>query len=117
MKKLIAFALLALVASPAFAATRVIEFAQVDPSSIGAPIVPATNLITEQGALTTSTTPQNSSAFNVLSGMICIQSDEAVYVKFGANPTATVNSYRIQAGQEQFFLIPVGQSWKVSVRQ
>ena len=116
MKKILLFVLLAL-AHPAFAATRIVEYVSSDPSSLAAPIVPAGGLIAEQSALTTTTTPTNSATFNALTNLVCIQSDEAVYVKFGSNPTATTNSYRIQAGQEQFFLVPVGQSWKVSVRQ
>jgi hypothetical protein len=98
-------------------ATRIIEFLPLDPSAIGAPIVPAGNLVTEQTALTTTTSPTPSAVFDARTGLVCIQSDEAVYVKFGTNPTATVNSYRIQAGQEQFFLVPAGQGQKVSVRQ
>jgi hypothetical protein len=96
-------------------ATRILEYVANDPSSIGEPVVPLENV--QQPALTTSTTPTNSAAFDARTNLICVQSDEAVYVKRGANPTATTDSYRIQAGQEQFFAVPVGQGWKVSVRQ
>jgi hypothetical protein len=48
--------------------------------------------------------------------MVCVQSDEAVYLAFGTNPTATTNGYRLQAGGEQFFTVDVGKSWKVAVR-
>ena len=99
-------------------ATRIIEYVSNDPSMIGAPIVPADGQITEQGALTTSTTPANTAAFDPRTNLICVQCDEATYVsKPAISPAVSVNSYRIQAGQEQFFRVPVGQSCKVAVRQ
>ena len=48
--------------------------------------------------------------------MVLVQSDEAVYVAIGTNPTATVNDYRLQAGGEQYFSIIPGASMKVAVR-
>lgn len=97
-------------------ATRIIEYVRNDPSAIGAPIVPADTMITEQTALTLTTTPQNSAVFDARTNLICIQCDEASYVQLGKTPSATVNSYRIQAGQEQFFSVPVNAGWKVSAR-
>jgi outer membrane protease len=93
-------------------ATRIIEYGNLVGGSAAA--VPAAQKVVSQAAITATTTPTQSSAFNVGTGIVLVQSDEAVYVAFGSNPTATTNDYRIQAAGEQFFW--VGSGNKVSVR-
>ena len=96
-------------------ATRIIEFGGDDRSD-DLPVVPSSQRITSQSAITATGTSAQSAAFDNATSLVCVQSDEAVYVLFGTNPTATTNDYRIQAGGEQFFTIPYGKSWKVAVR-
>jgi hypothetical protein len=80
------------------------------------PVIPASQKLVAQAAITASATPASSSAFDARTSIVCVQSDEAVYISFGASPTATTNDYRIQAAGEQFFEVQPGQSWMVSVR-
>jgi hypothetical protein len=94
-------------------ATRILEYG--GPSQNDFPCVPAVNRVLAQSAMTASGTSAQSSAFDGSTSLVCIQSDEAVYVLFGTNPTATTNDYRIQAGGEQWFEVLPG-SWKVAVR-
>lgn len=93
--------------------TRIIEYGGQGMSQ-PFPVVPANQKLVSQAAITATATPASSSAFSGGSGLVLIQSEEAVYVAFGSAPTATVNDYRIQAGGEQFFVVQPG--WKVSVR-
>lgn len=97
-------------------ATRILEFEGDFRDSSLAAIVPMTQLITEQSAMTATGTSAQSSALGGATTFICVQSDEAVYVELGTNPTATGNSYRLQAGGEQFFAVAHGLSWKVAIK-
>jgi hypothetical protein len=97
-------------------ATRIIEYAEVGLRGDAIPVVPTRRGYTEQSALTANGTSQQSLAVADTTRMVCVQSDEAVYLAFGTNPTATTNGYRLQAGGEQFFTVDVGKSWKVAVR-
>jgi hypothetical protein len=98
-------------------ATRIIEYC-APARGDGYPVVPAGRKVTAQTALTATGTSQQSAAFASNTRIVGVQSDEAVYVAFAANPTATTNDYRLQAGTEQFFdLFPyAGQNWKVAIR-
>lgn len=92
-------------------ATRIIEF-EFSARADGLPVVP--RKITAQTALTATGTSAQSAAVGLLSRLVLVQSDEAVYVAIGTNPTATTNDYRIVAGGEQFF--EIAPSEKVAVR-
>jgi hypothetical protein len=94
-------------------ATRIIEYGDKRRTD-SFPVVPSTTKITAQTPLTANGTSAQSAAFNAATNMICVQSDEAVYVNIGTNPTATTSDYRIQAGGEQWFDVVAGQ--KVAVR-
>lgn len=94
-------------------ATRIIEYGGRGRAD-GFSTVPATQKVKAQTPITATATPASSSAVDPATGIVCVQSDEAVYVAFGASPTATTSDYRLQAGQEQFFDVAPG--WKVSVR-
>lgn len=93
-------------------ATRILECGNVCRREDGLPIVP--RILLEQAAMTASGTSAQSAAFSTALGSVCIQSDEAVYVKIGANPTATTDCYRIPAGGEQWFECAKGE--KVAIR-
>jgi hypothetical protein len=94
-------------------ATRIIEYGGMSRYR-EFPIVPATAKVTAQSAMTASGTSAASSAFNAATGLVCVQSDEAIKVAFGSAPTATDNDYKIQAGGEQFFDVLPG--WKVAIK-
>jgi len=94
-------------------ATRIIEYGGRGMASDFA-VVPSNQRTASQAAITATGTSAQSSAFNTGTSIVCVQSDEAVYVLFGSNPTATTNDYRLQAGGEQFFAVSPG--WKVAVR-
>lgn len=94
-------------------ATRIIEYGGRSRST-DFPVVPTRQQLVVQSPITASSSPASSSAFNNGTSLVCVQSDEAVYVAFGSAPTATTSDYRIQAGQEQFFDVAPGH--KVSVR-
>jgi hypothetical protein len=92
-------------------ATRIIEYGGIERND-GLPIVPMP--VRSQTAMTATGTSAQSAATGTDCDFICIQSDEAVYIKRGANPTATADDYRIPAGGEQFFdMIP---GYKVAIR-
>jgi hypothetical protein len=96
-------------------ATRIIEYGG-DFQPHYSVVVPSDQFVTEQTALTATGTSQQSAAVSNDTTIVCVQSDEAVYVRVAANPTATTNSYRLQAGGEQFFKVSPRASWKVAVR-
>ena len=87
--------------------TRILECAAPSAGSLGIQIVP--RVLNEQAAFTASATPTSSTAVvSALTRILCVQSDEQVYVTIGKNPAVTTNSYRIAAGGEQFFECGVG---------
>jgi hypothetical protein len=92
-------------------ATRIIEYGGVERND-ALPIVPMA--IVSQTALTATGTSAQSAATSSGTDFVCVQSDEAVYVAVGSNPTATANDYRIPAGGEQFF--EVRPTYKVAIR-
>ena len=96
-------------------ATRIIEYGGKDRADTF-PVVPATQKITSQAALTATATSAQSVAVNASTSIVLVQSDEAVYVALGTNPTATTNDYRLQVGGEQYFSVPPNGAWKIAVR-
>lgn len=97
-------------------ATRILEFGGTGLLGSAFPIVPAGQFMTKQAAITATTTSAQSAAVSASTQLVIVQSDEAVYVEFGTNPTATTDSYRLQAGGEQSFSVPFNKAWKVAVR-
>ena len=96
-------------------ATRIIEYGG-QRGNTGFPVVPAGQKVTAQSALTANGTSQKSAAFNMATSIVCVQSDEAIKVAFGADPTATDNDYKIPAGGEQWFDVSPNASWKVAIK-
>lgn len=97
-------------------ATRILEYGGGPHVNTAYPIVPANQYVTKQAAITATGTSAQSAAVQAGTCIVLVQSDEAVYVEFGTNPTATTDSYRIPAGGEQFFSVPFNQAYKVAVR-
>ena len=91
--------------------TRIHEYGGVDRND-GLPIVPMN--VRSQAAMTATGTSAQSAAIGLDCDFICVQSDEAIYVARGSNPTATTDNYRIQAGGEQFFDMVPG--YKIAIR-
>lgn len=92
-------------------ATRITEYGEYPRHGI----VPAQFRSATQNALTTTGSSQQSSAFSASTVCVLVQSDEQVYVNASsANPTATANDYRLNAGCEQYFDVKPG--WKVAIK-
>jgi hypothetical protein len=56
-----------------------------------------------------------SSAFANNTQLIRLETDAVCSVKFGTNPTATATNRRLQAGDVEYFGVPLGGSYKVAV--
>lgn len=97
--------------------TRILEFGPSEVAALGGfPIVPARSELVEQAAITATSSPQLSAVFNAATVLVCVQSDEQIYVKVNVSPTVTTNSYRIAAGAEQWFDVAPGSGSQVQVR-
>ena len=93
--------------------TRFRECGPAFSGELGLQVVPRVML--EQAAITATATAASSAAISSPTcRLVCVQSDEQIYVKVGSAPTATTNSYRIPAGGEQYFEAGVGDS--ISIR-
>lgn len=92
--------------------TRIIEFAGAVARTDGLPVYPGTG--TPQPALTATATSAQGAAFASGTSMVLVQSDEAVYIKIGTDPTATTNDIRLPANGEKEFTVLPGE--KVAVR-
>ena len=56
-----------------------------------------------------------SNAFAATTRLVRIHTDVICSIAFGANPTATTNTKRLEAGQTEYFGVPPGQSFRVAV--
>lgn len=56
-----------------------------------------------------------SSAFANTTNLVRLETDAICSVKFGTAPTATATTRRMQAGDIEYFGVPVGASYKVAV--
>lgn len=56
-----------------------------------------------------------SSAFANNTNLVRLETDAICSVKFGTAPTATATTRRMQAGDIEYFGVPVGQAFKVAV--
>jgi hypothetical protein len=70
--------------------------------------------ITQQTPIAATSTSAQSAAFNAGTRIVTVQSDEAVHVTFGANPTATTSHFKIGAGETHDFGVAAGD--KMAVR-
>lgn len=60
-------------------------------------------------------TSAQSSAVNSQTAIVRLHTDAICSVVFGTNPTATAAKMRMAANQTEYFVIPVGASYKVAV--
>ena len=92
-------------------ATRIIEY-----ESSGRldrlPTVPKSAVV--QPAMTATGVSANSIAVGAYTVMVCVQSDEAIFVARGPTPTATTDNIKVWAGSEAFFDVAGGD--KVAIR-
>lgn len=93
-------------------ATRIIEFSGDVDGTDGLPVYPGTG--SPQAALTATGTSAQGAVFASGTSLVLVQSDEAVYVKIGINPTATTNDIRLPANGEKDFRVGPGE--RVAVR-
>lgn len=70
--------------------------------------------LVEQSAITIGAAVQ-SSAFDASTQIVRLAVEAQCYVSFGTDPTADANSIMLPAGAVEYFGIPKGQSYKVSV--
>lgn len=57
----------------------------------------------------------SSSAFANNTRLVRLETDSICSVKFGTAPTATISTRRMQAGDIEYFGVPLGASYKVAV--
>lgn len=83
-------------------ATRIIEYGGTGRLGPEYSVVPNDQYITSRSPLTATGTSQQSAAFDAGTSLVLVQSDEAVYVLIGSNPTATTRclSRRVTWGRE-----------------
>lgn len=71
---------------------------------------------TDQSPLTYTGTAGLSAAFAPTTNLVRIHVDGIASIKFGTAPTAVANTNkRMTAGQTEYFTVPMGRSFKVSV--
>ena len=89
------------------------EFANLTPTPNGVAAIAA------QPPLAESTlaigTVVSSNPFNVATGVVRLHCDAICSIEFGATPTATATTARMAANQTEYFGVPKGAGWKVSV--
>lgn len=70
---------------------------------------------TDQAPVTFTATPGQSAAFKNNTKFVRVHVDGIASILFGTNPTAVANTNkRMTAGMTEYFLVPMGQSYKVS---
>mgnify|MGYP000356029460 CR=1 FL=1 len=83
-------------------ATRILECAAPSGTSLGLQIVP--RILLEKATMTATAIAVSSQPIVSLAcRLVCVQSDEQIYVRVGQGINATPASYRIPAGSEQYF--------------
>lgn len=87
-------------------ATRIIEHGGADRTD-QLQVIPAA--INTQAAATATAVSQQSAVFTAGTNMVCVDSDEAVHVAFGSNPTATTANFKVPANNPQFFTAKAGE--------
>lgn len=97
-------------------ATRILEYGGTGLLQCAFPVVPADQRVTVQSAMTASGSSAQSAALNAATSLVCVQSDEQIYVLVASNPTVTADNYRIAAGGEQWFSVPANSGWKVAIK-
>lgn len=70
----------------------------------------------DQAPVTISASSAQSAAFQNNTRLVRVHVDVISSIKFGTNPTAvTVSNKRMNANTTEYFLVPMGQAYKVAV--
>lgn len=117
LRKLLAAALFVLSASPAFAASKmyISEYSNAG-LAIGQIVQVASEpAITDQTPVDYSGGVASSAAFNAATNIVRVLCTSTCSIKFGTSPTAATTNKPLAAGSPEYFAVPVGQSFKISV--
>ena len=76
--------------------------------------VPMEAPLTEQTVAIGGSSVQ-SAAFNTSTRLVRIHTNAICSIKFGTNPTASVTTARMAAGQTEYHGVPIGGTFKVAV--
>jgi len=117
LRKFLAAAAFVLVASPAFAASKmyISEYSNAG-LAIGQIVQVASEpAITDQSAVDYSGGVASSATFNAATNIVRVLCTSTCSIKFGTNPTATTTNKPLAAGSPEYFAVPIGQSFKISV--
>jgi hypothetical protein len=117
MRKILAAAFLMLASSPAFAASKmyISEYTNTG-LAIGQLVqVAGEPAITDQTPVDYSGGVASSAAFNAATNIVRVLCTSTCSIKFGTDPTATASNKPLAAGNPEYFSVPVGQGFKISV--
>lgn len=116
-KILAACGFLLFAASPAFAASKmyISEYTNTG-IAVGQLVQVASEpAITDQPAVDYSGGVASSAAFNAATNIVRVLCTSTCSIKFGTSPVATTTNKPLAAGAPEYFSVPVGQSFKISV--
>lgn len=71
--------------------------------------------MTSQAAITATASSQQSAAFASTTEIVIVDTDEAIHILVGKDPTATTANLKIAAGGRYEFGVPRGEGYKVAV--
>lgn len=117
LRKFLAAALFVLASSPALAASKmyISEYTNTG-LAIGQLVQVASEpAITDQTPVDYSGGVASSAAFNAATNIVRVLCTSTCSIKFGTSPTATTSNKPLAAGNPEYFAVPVGQSFKISV--
>jgi hypothetical protein len=117
LRKLFAAALFVLASSPAFAASKmyISEYSNTG-LAVGQLVQVASEpAITDQTPVDYSGGAASSAVFNASTNIVRVLCTSTCSIKFGTSPTATTSNKPLAAGTPEYFAVPIGQSFKISV--
>lgn len=117
MRKLLATAAFVLLASPAFAASKlyISEYTNIGVANGTIAQIAGEPAVTDQTPVDYSGGVAQSAAVQASTSMVRVLCTSTCSIKFGTNPTATANNKPLAAGVPEYFSVPPGQSYKISV--
>lgn len=117
LRKLLAAACFALLASPSYAADLcyIREYAAIGQALSATAQIASEPGIADQVTGDFTSSAQQSSVFNAQTNFIRLWCNAQASVLFGANPTATNANAPIAAGVSEYFAVPVNQGYRLSV--
>ena len=91
------------------------EFANLTPTPNGVAAIAAQPPLAESTLAIGTVVSGPAIGFNPATGVVRLHCDAICSVEFGASPTATATTARMAANQTEYFGVPKGAGWKVSV--